>query len=58
MVLLFGILFQPLLFATPVDLNTATDVAEFQLQAKQKIRDFSLSDVIEFKNEKGITLAL
>jgi len=56
--LLFIILvFQSLLIAVPVDLNTAENVAGFQLVVKGKTDDYSISDITIFQNDEGDTLS-
>ncbi|MEA3474946.1 MAG: C10 family peptidase [Candidatus Cloacimonadota bacterium] len=51
------LVFQSLLFAVPIDLSTAEDVAEFQLVVKEKTDDHSISDITIFQNDEGDTLA-
>lgn len=56
-VLFVVLFFHSLLFAVPVDLDIAANVAEFQLLVTQKIDSYTTSEITTFKNEEGDTLA-
>jgi len=56
-ILFIILVFQSLLFAVPIDLNIAEDVADFQLVVKEKTDDYSFSNITVFQNDEGDTLA-
>jgi len=56
-ILFLILVFPSLLFAVPINLSTAENVAEFQLVVKEKTDDYTISNITIFQNDEGDTLA-